>query len=109
MHLFGESFLFIALAVGVFLCASVVEIFGVIEQFIKCKVTENAIAYLEKNRRGQRAVLKHEEVDKDSKGQVWEWLKKHIAGSVESNDKYKPSLQNNRFVLLEYPYVLAQS
>ncbi len=103
MNLFGESFLFVALAVVVFLCASLVESFGVIERRIKCRVAQQAIIYLTKNR--QKVILHREDVGGDS----WEWIKEHLTGSVISENNYKPNLQNNRFVLLEYPYVLAQA
>lgn len=109
MYLFGESALFVALAVVVFLSASVLEILFVIYQLRECKVIEKAINYLNRNR-GQAVALKSQEVNHDRDGQVWKWLKEHLAGSVESNTKeYKLQIQGDRFILAEYPSVLARS
>lgn len=113
MSVFGESTFFVALTVVVFLCALVGEIFSVRCQQLEGKVTEKAINYLKNVRRnsGQAVVLRREEVVKDRDGQVWNWLKEHLAGSIApTGNAYKAQIQNDDcFVLLEYPHVLARS
>lgn len=112
MSVFGSTF-FVALAVVIFLCALVGEIFSVREQLLEGKVTEKAINYLKKVTMDnhQAVVLKREKVGKDVDGQVWNWLKEHLAGSIDQTDKaYTAEIKNDkRFVLLEYPHVLARS
>ena len=103
MNLFGESFLFVALAVLVFLCASLVEGLCIIDRLLKSRVTQKAIDYLTKNK--TKVILNRQDVKKD----LWEWMQEHITGRVVSDDNYKLNIQNNRFVLLEYPDVLSQS
>ena len=93
MNLFGESFLFVALAVLVFLCASLVEGLCIIDRLLKSRVTQKAIDYLTKNK--TKVILNRQDVKKD----LWEWMQEHITGRVVSDDNYKLNIQNNRFVL----------
>lgn len=87
MSVFGESTVFIVLAVGVFVFALVAEILSVRYQQTECKFTKEAIDYLKDDGRrnsGQAVVFKREEVEKKLGKLGWDWLKEHLAGSVDS-------------------------
>ena len=112
MSVFGESAVFIVLALGLFAGAFVFEILLIRYQQTECKVTEKAINCIKNSNtnNGQAVIFRQEEVVRNYDSQVWDWLKEHLAGRLDPTNKlYKTQTQDNRFVLLKYPNVLARS
>lgn len=110
MGVVGESAFFIGAAVIVFLFAVVTEIRSVQQyQRSECKVTQAAINYLEEVKKNSpKVTLKreqvHQKLGEKLGGKVWDWLKEHLAGRLDSTgEAYQTQLQDNHCMILHYP------
>ncbi len=95
----------------ILLWAWVQEIRSVQEYHQSNKVTQEAITYLKakksQNNSSQQVVATYSEVERLGR-KVWNWIGEHIETELVQGN-YRIKVQNDSFILLQYPSVLARS